>query len=253
MAAEIASCTGSHVSASQEYTFHSPSRKEMLELHYPTVTKTILERQYPGKITVKVAFGNGNGAIFENSSKSRASLFVTSRWPRSSGQTNYPPPPWWCSGCCTSSRSLVTYIENFASKVEGQVEAWNLLDGEKVEDCEYVFGSSTTFQRRKEWIFESRCRQVSVRLDLLWDFFALKPFHDYSLCSVCILPQPAFYSQSAVYILNSVCILPLVRSLQSAVCSPQSAFYTDRNAMSKHLAWESRDGAGKNCTIVSSF
>ena len=68
----------------------------MLELHYPTVTKTILERQYPGKPTLKVAFGNGNGAIFENSSKLRASLFVTSRWPRSSGQTNYqvhPPPP----------------------------------------------------------------------------------------------------------------------------------------------------------------
>ena len=61
----------------------------MLELHYPTVTKTILERQYPGKPTLKVAFQNGNGAIFENSSKLRASLFVTSRWPRSSGQTNY--------------------------------------------------------------------------------------------------------------------------------------------------------------------
>ena len=57
----------------------------------------------------------------------------------------------------------------------------------------------------------------------LRDFFALKPFHDYSLCSVCILPQPAFYSQSAVCILHSVCILPLVRSLQSAVRSPQSA------------------------------
>ena len=42
----------------------------------------------------------------------------------------------------------------------------------------------------------------------LRDFLALKPFHDYSLCSVCILPQPAFYSQSAV------CILPLVRSLR---------------------------------------
>ena len=69
----------------------------MLELHYPIVTKTILERQYPGKPTLKVAFGNSNGAIFENSSKLRASLFVTSRWPRSSGQTNYqvhhPPPP----------------------------------------------------------------------------------------------------------------------------------------------------------------
>ena len=36
------------------------------------------------------------GAIFENSWKLRASLFVTSRWPRSSGQTNYQVhhPPW---------------------------------------------------------------------------------------------------------------------------------------------------------------
>ena len=34
-------------------------------------------------------------------------------------------------------------------------------------------------------------------------------------------PQPAFYSQCAVCILHSVCILPLVRS-------PQSAFWTDR-------------------------
>ena len=53
----------------------------------------------------------------------------------------------------------------------------------------------------------------------LRDFFALKPFRDYSLCSVCILPQPAFYPQSAVCILHAVCILPLVRNLQSAVRS----------------------------------
>ena len=51
----------------------------------------------------------------------------------------------------------------------------------------------------------------------LRDLLALKPFHDYSLCSVCILPQPAFYSQSAVCILHTVFILSLVRSLQSAV------------------------------------
>ena len=44
-------------------------------------------------------------------------------------------------------------------------------------------------------------------------------FHNYSLCSVCILPQSTFYSQAAVCILHSVCILPLVRSLQSAVRS----------------------------------
>ena len=53
----------------------------------------------------------------------------------------------------------------------------------------------------------------------LQDCFALKPFGDHSLCSVCILPQPAFYSQSAVCILHTVCILPLVRSLQSAARS----------------------------------
>ena len=38
---------------------------------------------------------------------------------------------------------------------------------------------------------------------------------------------PAFYSQSAVCVLHSVCILTLI-GLQSAVRSPQSALYTDR-------------------------
>ena len=53
----------------------------------------------------------------------------------------------------------------------------------------------------------------------LRDFLALKPFHDYSLCSVCILPQPVFYSQSAVGILHTVCILPQAAFYsQSAVC-----------------------------------
>ena len=42
----------------------------------------------------------------------------------------------------------------------------------------------------------------------------------YSLYSA-FCTQPAFYSQSAV------CILALVCSLQSAVRSPQSSFYTD--------------------------
>ena len=74
---------------------------------------------------------------------------------------------------------------------------------------------------RKEWICERRC-QVSVSGVVYMyfrDCFALKPFRDYNLCSVCILPQPAFYSQSAVCILHTLCILPLVRSLQSAVRS----------------------------------
>ena len=69
-----------------------------------------------------------------------------------------------------------------------------------------------------EWICESRCRQVVFVYMYLRDFLALKPFHDYSLCLVCILPQPAFYSQSAVCILHTICILPLVCSLQSPVC-----------------------------------
>ena len=40
----------------------------------------------------------------------------------------------------------------------------------------------------------------------------------YSLYSA-FFTQPAFYSQSAVCISHSVCILPLVRRLQSAVRS----------------------------------
>ena len=40
--------------------------------------------------------------------------------------------------------------------------------------------------------------------------------------------QPAFYSQSAVCILHSVCILPLVRSLQSALRSLRFTL-TDKN------------------------
>ena len=83
----------------------------------------------------------------------------------------------------------------------------------KVQDCHYVFGSSAKFQRRMNGFVKADiCRQVSVCLHVFCGIlFALKPLCDYSLCLVCILPQPAFYSQSAVCILHSVCILPLVR------------------------------------------
>ena len=83
----------------------------------------------------------------------------------------------------------------------------------KVQDCDYVFGSSTKFQRRMNGFVKADiCRQVSVCLHVFCGIlFALKPFCDYSLCSVCILPQPAFYSQSVV------CILPLVRSPQKTL------------------------------------
>ena len=64
---------------------------------------------------------------------------------------------------------MVTCIENFASKAEAR----GLSDGKKVQGCDYVFGSLTTFQRRKERIWESRCHQVSVRLHVFAGFFAL--------------------------------------------------------------------------------
>ena len=90
------------------------------------------------------------------------------------------------------------------------------------------------------------CRQVSVCLRVFCGIlFALKPFRDYSLCSVCILPQSTFYSQSAFYTQSAfypwsaVCSLHFTHSLhftpgpQSAVHSPQSTFYTDRFQLRK--------------------
>ena len=80
--------------------------------------------------------------------------------------------------------------------------------GKKVQDYDYVFGSSTKFQRRMNgFVIADICRQVSVCLRVFCGIlFALKLFRDYSLCSVCILPQPV------VFILHSVCSLLLVRS-----------------------------------------
>ena len=135
----------------------------MLELHYPIVTKTILERQYPGKPTLKVAFGNSNGAIFKNSSKLRAYLFVTSRWPRSSGQTNYqvhhPPPP-----------IDVQSASSWAPKVAGKCESkhWHACgaDGRSVGHVitkfsgmgrlPYLWGSAHAREARVELRYNKR-------------------------------------------------------------------------------------------------
>ena len=109
--------------------------------------------------------------------------------------------------------------------IESKVYLLSMLGRKKkVQDCDYVFGSSTKFQRRMNGFLKADiCRQGSVCLHVFCGIlFALKPFCDYSLCSVCILLQPAFYSQSVVCISHSVCILPLVCSLQSTVRSPQS-------------------------------
>ena len=130
----------------------------------------------------------------------------------------------------------VTCIENWSMRSLGQwiIESKVYLliihaqtEKKKVQDCDYVFGSSTKLQRRMNaFVKADICRQVSVCLHVFCRIlFALKPFCDYSLCSVCILLQPAFYSQSVVCISHSVCILPLVCSLQSTVRSPQSAVF----------------------------
>ena len=81
--------------------------------------------------------------------------------------------------------------------------------------------------------------EVSVCLRVFAGSFALKPFRDYSLCSVCILPQPAFYNQSAVCIVHLVCVLPLVCSLQSAVCVLHWPLENHRKELfSRELHWE---------------
>ena len=117
----------------------------------------------------------------------------------------------------------VTCIENWSARslgqwiIESKVYLLSMLERKKkVQDCNYVFGSSTKFQRGMTGFVKADiCRQVSVCWRVFYRIlFALKPFRDYSLCSVCILPQSAFYSQSVVCILHSVCILPLVRSLR---------------------------------------
>ena len=51
----------------------------------------------------------------------------------------------------------------------------------------------------------------------LRDFLPLNPSTTTVYARSAFYPYPAFYSQSAVCILHSVCILPLDRSLHSAV------------------------------------
>ena len=92
----------------------------------------------------------------------------------------------------------------------------------KVQDCYYVFGSSMTFQRRKEWICKGRCcRQVSVHLYVFRGIFLpLNPSMTTVYARSAFYPslrftlslQSAFYRQSAFY-------------PWSAVCSPQSAVF----------------------------
>ena len=123
----------------------------------------------------------------------------------------------------------VTCIENWSVRSLGQwimeskvylliIHARTEKKGSRLRLCFWVVDE---VPEKNEWICESRYMSSSKCLFacICGILFALKPFCDYSLCSVCIFPQPASYSQSVVCILHSVCILPLVRSLQSAVRS----------------------------------
>ena len=118
---------------------------------------------------------------------------------------------------CT--KFAVTCIENFASKVWSLRSFGRKKKGSRLRLCFRVVDDVPEKKRMDLWKQVSSSRWSFTCICEI--FFALKPFHDYNLCSVWILPQPAFYSQSAV------CIYPwsAVCSLQSAVRSPQSAVF----------------------------
>ena len=104
----------------------------------------------------------------------------------------------------------VTCIGNFLFKVE----AWGLSEGEKgsrLQLCYWVVNDIPEKKGMDLWkpMLSSKCSFTCICRFC----FALNPSMTTvsAFCSVCILPQPAFYSQS------SVCILPLVCSLQSTV------------------------------------
>ena len=125
------------------------------------------------------------------------------------------------------AKFTVTYIENFASKV------WSVRSlgrKKKVQDCDYVFESSTTFQRKREWICESRCRQVGDRLHVFARFFL-----PLNLSTTTIYARSAFYPslRFTLSLQSAVCSLhlPLVRSLQSAVRSLQSPVRSPQSAL----------------------
>ena len=82
----------------------------------------------------------------------------------------------------------------------------------------YYLNARNRLQRRKEWIWESRC-QVSDHLHFFAEYFDLNPYPStttfYARSTFCT--RPAFYSQSAVCILHSV--WHFTPGLQCAVCS----------------------------------
>ena len=89
------------------------------------------------------------------------------------------------------------------------------------------------------FVKEDICRQVSVCLRVFCGIlFALKPFRDYSLCSVSILPQSAFYTQSAFYPWSAV------RSLRFTL----TVFKTDQS-MRRCFGWVIQPRKRRFCWI----
>ena len=86
------------------------------------------------------------------------------------------------------------------------------------------------FQRKKEWICESRCRQVGDRLHVFARFFL-----SLNLSTTTIYARSAFYPslRFTLSLQSAVCIYPwsAVCSPQSAVCSPQSAVHSLHSAV----------------------
>ena len=129
----------------------------------------------------------------------------------------------------------VTCIENWSMRslgqwiIENKVYLLSMLgQKKKVHDCDYVFGSSTKFQRRMNGFVKADiCHQVLKCLFtcILRDFICLK-----TLLRLQFILGLYF---TPACVLLSVCSLHFRLSLhftpgpQSAVRSPQSTFYTN--------------------------
>ena len=76
-----------------------------------------------------------------------------------------------------------------------------------------------TFQRRKKLIWESRCRQISVHLQVFGEFFALY----LNPSTTTVYAQSAFYSSLPFTLsLKSAFYMHSAFNPWSAVCSPWS-------------------------------
>ena len=109
--------------------------------------------------------------------------------------------------CYNNSWFLVTFIENFAPKVE----VWSLLDWKKVQECDYVFGFVDDVPEKKGmdlWtqMSSSKCSFTCI-CGIFWPLnpstttvYARSAFHPSLRFTLSL--QSAFYTQSAVRVLH---------------------------------------------------